>query len=190
MGLFYYNLLPSPSGIQVVLRAIFGSAGRSGPVVSCSIRRSWRCGSWRGHLFDQAAFEILKLIPHARAGDENLRFDFAASQADSSSPDEPFGTPLHFSDRGAPNLLTVDPIGEFGQGCAIHNGTPDRDLKTEYVSRQRNVRLPVSEAIFQPNSAGLPNSMRASSPRRLSTSRRTSVSALRQFRVCGKEHSF
>jgi hypothetical protein len=38
---------------------------------------------------------LLRTVPHARAGDETLRFDFAASQAIPPA-DEPFGTPLLF----------------------------------------------------------------------------------------------
>jgi len=45
--------------------------------------------------FRSGSVEILKLIPHARAGDETLRFDYAASHAD-PQPSEPVGTPLHF----------------------------------------------------------------------------------------------
>ena len=37
----------------------------------------------------------MKLIPHARAGDDTLRFDYAAPQA-VSHPSEPDGAPLHF----------------------------------------------------------------------------------------------
>jgi hypothetical protein len=50
-------------------------------------------------------YGLLKLIPHARAGDANLRFDFAASQAIPPA-NGPFGTPLRFH---APYF-----VGRFG----------------------------------------------------------------------------
>jgi hypothetical protein len=43
------------------------------------------------------------------------------------------------------------------EGCAIDDGNSNRDLKPKKISRQGNVRLPISEVIFQLNSARLAN---------------------------------
>ncbi len=82
MGLFYYNSARAPYMVSWRAARIFGYAGRSGPIVS-SFSRSFLagCESWRGCLFEQASYEILKSSPHAGTGDKTLRFDYAASQA-------------------------------------------------------------------------------------------------------------
>jgi hypothetical protein len=76
MGLLYYNAASVHFQVSGRLRQY--EIDRGGPdqseIVVC---RSFLtgCESCRGYLPDRVAFEFLKLIPHARAGDETLWFD-------------------------------------------------------------------------------------------------------------------
>ena len=97
MGLIYYNSARVPQNDFQVDCHNFRLcwAVRTGCKLYSSIIRS-HLWSRRGHLFERAAFEILKSIPHARAGDKTLRFDYAASQAVPPA-DKPLGAPLLFT---------------------------------------------------------------------------------------------
>ena len=51
---------------------------------------------WPAHLVYWVVNETLRLIPHARAGDATLRFDYAALRAVPPA-DKPFGAPHLFT---------------------------------------------------------------------------------------------
>ena len=118
---FFTTICVCPlSGIQIG-RSHFRSSWAIRTEVCNSVRWSVAGGGcWRACLFDQVAFGSPKLVPHARAGDETLRFDYAASQAD-SHPSEPVGTPLHFLKRDfccppPRNPLLFEPLPQWSLG--------------------------------------------------------------------------